>query len=101
MFLQCRGEWLQSQLAAIPSVDAEQHVSFCSVFPANYVQLRQATECNRVYLFDIISQYRPIFSDETSDDTSLRILCSWLMDKIFHYVTTLERYWYSKNSRFS
>uniref|UniRef100_A0A2M4BHX4 Conserved oligomeric Golgi complex subunit 8 n=1 Tax=Anopheles marajoara TaxID=58244 RepID=A0A2M4BHX4_9DIPT len=103
-FLQIRTGWLRELLVAIPTEDAQQH-------------LTKTIEVTRVQLFNIITQYRAIFPDDdiggepaavplTSTTLSHDILdlrggpmvCderkvfhSWLLDQIGEFVKTLEQ----------
>ncbi|EDX04701.1 conserved oligomeric Golgi complex subunit 8 [Drosophila simulans] len=91
-FLQARDAWLTSCLEAIPTGDAQQHLS-------------KTIEITRINLFNIITQYRAIFPEDEGTlktQSSLRPLqgvsCNgdrlfqaWLHNKINDFLQTLER----------
>ncbi|EDW88076.1 conserved oligomeric Golgi complex subunit 8 [Drosophila yakuba] len=91
-FLQARDAWLTSCLEAIPTGDAQQHLS-------------KTIEITRINLFNIITQYRAIFPEDEGTlktQSSLRPLqgvsCNgdrlfqaWLHNKINDFLLTLER----------
>ncbi|KAH8333889.1 hypothetical protein KR059_004407 [Drosophila kikkawai] len=89
-FLQARDAWLTSCLEAIPTGDAQQH-------------LTKTIEITRINLFNIITQYRAIFPEEEgSGKVSLkpmqgvscngdRLFQAWLHNKINAFLETLER----------
>lgn len=85
-FLHARDAWLTSSLAAIPQHDPYQHLS-------------KSVECARVHLFDIVTQYRAIFSDDDlrvpslqDQDTDLpALLQTWILHKVSGVLQTLRR----------
>jgi len=61
------------------------------------VQLNKLTDTSRAHLFEIITQYRAIFTDDSNNSemdgvTDSNILHSWLTHKVSDYLETLERY---------
>ncbi|XP_013109965.2 conserved oligomeric Golgi complex subunit 8 [Stomoxys calcitrans] len=88
-FLQARDTWLNASLKAIPTDDAQQH-------------LTKTIEVTRVNLFNIITQYRAIFPEEDNTEGSSdrplqgvscngeRLFQSWLHEKITDFLRTLE-----------
>ncbi|GAB0098765.1 Conserved oligomeric Golgi complex subunit 8 [Sergentomyia squamirostris] len=82
-FLQARDSWFTGILAGIPTVDPQQH-------------LTKTIELTRIHLFNIITQYRAIFTDDDaifsggdSRDSS-KIFHGWLHEKIEVFLKTLE-----------
>ena len=83
-FLQARDTWLSSVLTTVPRDDPYHHIS-------------KTIEASRVHLFDIITQYRAIFSDDDpgllgdDDDTysSSGLFHSWIVQKVVLQVDIL------------
>jgi len=84
-FLQVRETWLQSVKNAVPRDDP-------------YIHITRTMEVMRVHLFDIVTQYRAIFSDETIILNEIQQSCdnrllfsSWLSRKIDEFLEILEQ----------
>lgn len=84
-FLQARDAWLRSIQASITEDDP-------------YFHLTKTVEACRVHLFDIITQYRAIFSDEepllAPEQPSLNegaIFHGWVLQKVSEFLQVLER----------
>ena len=99
-FFQLRDTWFQSLLSNIPTTDPFHHIT-------------KTIEENRIHLFDIITQYRAIFSDETdsandsinykqkldsfttsssSNNTNeAKLFYCWLQQKIKNFLAVLSR----------
>ncbi|XP_073440274.1 conserved oligomeric Golgi complex subunit 8 isoform X3 [Dendrobates tinctorius] len=88
-FLQARDAWLRSMQSSIPQDDP-------------YFHLTKTIESCRVHLFDVITQYRAIFSDEDplllppTPAGSLpisegAIFHGWVLQKVSEFLQVLER----------
>ncbi|NXB00536.1 COG8 protein, partial [Cnemophilus loriae] len=84
-FLQARDAWLRSIQASIPDHDP-------------YVHITKTIEACRVHLFDIITQYRAIFSDEEplvpaegAAPGEGAIFHGWVLQKVSEFLRTLRR----------
>lgn len=84
-FLQARDAWLRSIQASIPDHDP-------------YVHITKTIEACRVHLFDIVTQYRAIFSDEEplvpaegSAPAEGAIFHGWVLQKVSEFLRTLRR----------
>ena len=91
-FLQLRDSWLQSLLQNIPNTDPYHHIS-------------KTIEEYRIHLFDIITQYRAIFSDDEMSSTGStylgqqrdsannesRLFYCWLQQKIKRFLSVLRK----------
>ncbi|KAM8799483.1 conserved oligomeric Golgi complex subunit 8 [Eudromia elegans] len=83
-FLQARDAWLRSIQASIPDEDP-------------YFHITKTIEACRVHLFDVITQYRAIFSDEEpllpADEQPLHegaIFHGWVLQKVSEFLRVLE-----------
>ena len=94
-FLQSRNYWLDAQLAAIPQTSA-------------YTYLAKLTDHYRVHMFELITQYRAIFADDSSASTTALpglappvsataagsasgdLLNSWVVQKMKSFLSILE-----------
>eukprot|EP00002_Diphylleia_rotans_P022786 TRINITY_DN4479_c0_g1_i2.p1 TRINITY_DN4479_c0_g1~~TRINITY_DN4479_c0_g1_i2.p1 ORF type:complete len:723 (+),score=177.40 TRINITY_DN4479_c0_g1_i2:93-2261(+) len=80
-FLKSRDCWFNNILAKIPTEDP-------------YTFLSKMVDVCRVHLFEIITHYRAIFAEDTSDsEEAFReagILYSWVNDKIQSFLETLK-----------
>uniref|UniRef100_A0A3B3U808 Conserved oligomeric Golgi complex subunit 8 n=1 Tax=Poecilia latipinna TaxID=48699 RepID=A0A3B3U808_9TELE len=86
-FLQARGGWLSSVLDGVPDDDP-------------YIHITKTVEACRVHLFDIITQYRAIFSDDDplaapvgppGAQGEAAIFHGWVAQRVAEFLMTLER----------
>ncbi|KAL3202801.1 hypothetical protein MRX96_001177 [Rhipicephalus microplus] len=84
-FLQARGSWFDSVLNNIPTKDA-------------YTHLTRVVEACRVHLFDIVTQYRAIFSDDDPlaglgkdrNEPGATIFYSWITSQVSRFLNIVE-----------
>eukprot|EP00794_Sanderia_malayensis_P011097 gene11097-12266_t len=84
-FLQARNSWFNSLVKAIPDKEA-------------YYHLTKIIETSRIHLFDIVTQYRAIFSEDEplfvtdgdKDTNYSNILHAWIGRKITEFILSLE-----------
>uniref|UniRef100_A0A7I3ZXT4 Conserved oligomeric Golgi complex subunit 8 n=1 Tax=Physcomitrium patens TaxID=3218 RepID=A0A7I3ZXT4_PHYPA len=79
-FLRCREAWL---VGIIDDLDRSNP----------YEYLKRMADCHRVHLFDVVMQYRAIFSDDTSgheENTDGGLLYSWAMHRISSHLNVLR-----------
>ena len=81
-FLQARDAWLQKVLDTIPTADA-------------YTYITKVVEASRVHLFDIITQYKAVFShvtDASAADASSSLLTGWVMQRVSKFLRALDEH---------
>ncbi|PSS19348.1 Conserved oligomeric Golgi complex subunit 8 like [Actinidia chinensis var. chinensis] len=79
-FLRCREAWLNGILDDLDQRNA-------------YDYLKGMVNCQRMHLFDVVNQYRAIFSDDTSgseENYDGGLLFSWAMHQITSHLKTLK-----------
>ncbi|PIA47623.1 hypothetical protein AQUCO_01400327v1 [Aquilegia coerulea] len=79
-FLRCREAWLVSILDDLDQRNV-------------YDYLKGMVNCYRMHLFDVVSQYRAIFADDTSrseENYDGGLLFSWAMHQITSHLNTLK-----------
>ncbi|KAG6556242.1 hypothetical protein Mapa_002183 [Marchantia paleacea] len=79
-FLRCREAWLAG---IIDDLDRSNP----------YEYLKRMADCHKVHLFDVVTQYRAIFADDTSgheENSDGGLLYSWAMHRITTHLTVLQ-----------
>lgn len=84
-FLQARDAWFTGILKNIPKEDPYQHII-------------KVVEASRVHLFDIVTQYRAIFSDDDSrfglgdyEINEQAIFYGWILHKVNHFIQLVKK----------
>ncbi|XP_057713825.1 conserved oligomeric Golgi complex subunit 8 [Corythoichthys intestinalis] len=77
-FLRARGAWLRSALDAVPDAEPYAHAS-------------KSAEAARAHLFDVLTQYRAVFSEPGHAPRPTRVLRGWLLAKVCELTESLER----------
>lgn len=78
-FLGCREEWIAS---LVSEVDASN--------PYDY--LKRLTDIHRLHMFDVVMQYRAVFSEEAIGGGDGGLLSSWALPRIEFYLDSLGKY---------
>ncbi|CAM6113447.1 unnamed protein product [Calypogeia fissa] len=79
-FLRCREAWLTG------IVDDLEHSN-------PYEYLKRMADCQKVHLFDVVTQYRAIFADDTSyleEKSDGGLLYSWAMHRVMCHLAVLD-----------
>ncbi|KAL3687047.1 hypothetical protein R1sor_013356 [Riccia sorocarpa] len=79
-FLRCREAWLAG---IIDDLDRSNP----------YEYLKRMADCHKVHLFDVVTQYRAIFADDTSgneENSDGGLLYSWAMHRITTHLAVLQ-----------
>ncbi|KAJ7561079.1 hypothetical protein O6H91_03G013000 [Diphasiastrum complanatum] len=79
-FLRCREAWLMGIITDLDQGNP-------------YEYLKRLADCHRIHLFDVVTQYRAIFADDTTDreeNSDGGLLYSWAMHRISSYLEILQ-----------
>eukprot|EP00041_Stephanoeca_diplocostata_P019266 m.412903 g.412903 ORF g.412903 m.412903 type:complete len:667 (-) comp21259_c0_seq1:106-2106(-) len=93
-FLQARDAWLQKVLNGIPTADA-------------YVYITKTVETCRVHFFDIITQYKAVFSHPLEKSTgggadgSQGLLSGWILQRVADFLQVLSDHLPRMTDRFN
>lgn len=77
-FLGCREEWIAGLVADVDNSD-----------PYDY--LKKLTDVHRLHMFDVVMQYRAVFSDDSASGDG-NLLPSWALPRIGFYLECLRKY---------